>query len=617
MTKNTGTILKATGITLASIAALLMAAMLLLNTDAVQQKILKHATQMLTDKLKTRVSIERASVDLFSQDIRLHNMSVDDRQQRPLLRLEQLQLDVDLWALISHRVVIHKAKVAGLRAELHQDGSDSVPNYQFLIDALAPKHSPDQHNEGNKHPLALDIDQASGERIQILYNENSVTLGRADYKQPRQGKATATVQNLSTAWKQTNGKGYLVDYSLGVKRIDYQQADSQRSINVEQLRFFTDNHQPRKNAGNPHRGFFDAEHLNLTASMKLELDHADADSLHATLTQFTATDSVAGIDLRRLTATVAATKQGIEFTNVNIQQGSSIQLVFAQGLMRLPDKERGTSLAYSTSTITGNVLLRDIARPFAPALARFTLPLKLRTRMYGDNNTIHFTDVDVRRTNNALAIQASGYVHELKDPKGLHVHFDVSHMKTTATEAEQIINQFTVKKFMMEQLARLGQITYTGHFDVLWKRELFAGQLGTQAGNMTFDFGLDELTHHMSGHVKTDALQIGHVMDLPDIGPVAASASFKFDVSKERTAAVRRVKGGKLPIGGVKAHVDKASYKFISTSDLDVEINSDGAEAQGTLNAPHKFMDLGCSFSFTNTSEMHKMKIKPLVKLHL
>ena len=617
MTKNTGTILKATGITLASIAALLMAAMLLLNTDAVQQKILKHATLTLTDKLKTRVSIDHASVDLFTQDIRLHGVSVDDQKQRPLLRLEQLQLDVDLWALAGRRVVIHEAQVTGLRAELHRGGSDTVPNYQFLIDALAPKHAPHHPIESNKHPLTLDIDHASGERVQILYNETSVTLGHVDFKQNGQRQATATLQNISTAWQRINGKGYRVDNSLSVERIDYQEADSLRHIDVSRLQFVTDNHHPRKNAGKPHRGFFDAEHLHLTANLQLALDHIDADSLHASITRCSATDSVAGIDLRRLTATVAATKRGIELTRVNIQQGSGIRLAFAQGLIRLPHKQRGTTLAYSTSTITGNVVLRDIARPFAPALARFTLPLKLRTRMSGDNNNIRFTGVDVRRTNDALAIQASGFVHELKNSKGLHVHFDVSRMKTTAAEAGQIINQFTVKKYMMEQLARLGYIDYTGHFDVLWKREIFAGQLGTQAGNMTFNFELNGLTHYLSGNASTRELQIGHVMDLPDIGPVAASANFKFDVSKDRTTAVRRVKGGKLPIGDVTAHVDKASYKFLSTSDLDVVINSDGAVAKGTLNAPHKFLDLGCTFTFTNTSEMRKMKIKPLVKLHL
>lgn len=36
-----------------------------------------------------------------------------------------------------------------------------------------------------------------------------------------------------------------------------------------------------------------------------------------------------------------------------------------------------------------------------------------------------------------------------------------------------------------------------------------------------------------------------------------------------------------------------------------------------TLDAPGKFVGLSCDFSFTNTSEMQKMKVKPRASLHL
>ena len=80
---------------------------------------------------------------------------------------------------------------------------------------------------------------------------------------------------------------------------------------------------------------------------------------------------------------------------------------------------------------------------------------------------------------------------------------------------------------------------------------------------------------------------------------------------------IRKRLGGKLPIGEVKAHITKASYKFVRTHDLTVSMVSDGAIAKGSLDAPGKFVDLSCDFSFTNTSEMQKMKVKPRASLHL
>ena len=63
-------------------------------------------------------------------------------------------------------------------------------------------------------------------------------------------------------------------------------------------------------------------------------------------------------------------------------------------------------------------------------------------------------------------------------------------------------------------------------------------------------------------------------------------------------------------------HVSKASYGIISVSNVDVTVKSDGITAQGDLIAPHKFIDLSCSFSFTDTDDMSKLKIHPHMKVH-
>ena len=105
-------------------------------------------------------------------------------------------------------------------------------------------------------------------------------------------------------------------------------------------------------------------------------------------------------------------------------------------------------------------------------------------------------------------------------------------------------------------------------------------------------------------------------MDMPDIKRIACTANFKFDISKPRTAKMRRQKGGKLPIGHVDAVISEGSYKFIKVHNLVAEINSDGAIAEGWLIEKGKRMDVTCSFSFTNTNEMKKTKIKPGIRFH-
>jgi hypothetical protein len=169
---------------------------------------------------------------------------------------------------------------------------------------------------------------------------------------------------------------------------------------------------------------------------------------------------------------------------------------------------------------------------------------------------------------------------------------------------------------MMKQLHALGRFTYQGHFDVLWKKEQFGGVLNTVPGKLNVQLTLDELSKYVFGSVRTDSFELGKAMDMPDLGKIACKADFKFDISKPRTAQMRKVKGGKLPIGSVQADVQEGSFKKIKLRNIVAELESDGAVATGNITVKGKRVDVLCGFSFTNTNEMKKTKIKPGIRFH-
>ena len=105
-------------------------------------------------------------------------------------------------------------------------------------------------------------------------------------------------------------------------------------------------------------------------------------------------------------------------------------------------------------------------------------------------------------------------------------------------------------------------------------------------------------------------------MDMPDLGMIACKANFKFDISKPRTAKMRQQKGGKLPIGEVDAEVYEAKYKKVKVRNVVADLLSDGAVAEGNITMKGGRVDVLCSFSFTNTNEMRKTKIKPGIRFH-
>jgi hypothetical protein len=602
---------------------LLAGGFVLINTPSFQNKLLKRATTMLADKLQTKVEIDSVSINLLTLDAELYGLELEDRQQRKMLSLELLQTDVDLWPLIRNdEIRISQATIKGVRAELHHtpnDTIDSIANYQFVIDAFKKdkkKGKAKKDSVAKKKKFSVALKKLRVENIDVTYNGYGAKLGRLLFSQPDENTMKVAIEQLSAQWERTNKKkGYQVSDMAAIGRLYYQDLNGRRTVDISDLRYKNDNHRPRKNVGKPKRGFFDHEHLNVTAQLKAVIDHVGKDTLHATLKEMTATDPITGIDIRDIHGGVGYNKDGLQLENFVIRQ-TNTTLSFDRGHIQLPSKKTGRKLAYSTSTIKGRTLLQDIARPFAPVLSKFTLPLNLSVSMSGDDNSMMFRNAKVWTDDKMLTISAKGHINNLKDAHLLRVHFDVDQMVAKGGIKEKIINQFPVKKFMMEQLRALGTIQYHGFFDVLWKREEFQGLLSTKAGNLNFKLALDETNKYVLGTASTQELKLGEVMNMSAIGPISAKADFKFDISKPRTAMMRRKKGGKLPIGEIQAFVKEASYRFAKVTNLTVNIVSDGAIAEGSLHDPGKYVDLSCTFTFTNTNEMQKMKVKPSMKVH-
>ena len=577
---------------LAAIVALLAIAFGAFHTDVVQERLVQKSTELLSDYLQTSVRIEKATVSFIDQGVRLYGVEVDDQQQRKMFQMEELGVDLKLLPLLRKEVSISQAKIRGLEARLYKPAtdSDSVANFQFVVDAFKSKKKPQRDS------LA------------------KAELGSLRYKKNSKGVQTAEVHDLTTSFVKHTKKGP-VDTRVSVGVVSATDGDGKRLVTIDNLIYQTDNHQPRKNTGKRHRGAFDVGHFDVLAQLNIQIDSIGKDTLVAQVTNGMASDRGSGLLLTELHLKVNANKRNAHLSDILVKMAHT-SLNIASADIQLPSKKEQRPLAFSTSQIEGRVLLKDIAQPFAPVLKKFSLPLKLQTQMSGNDNELRFRDVSVSTTDKKLTIAASGRISNLKDKYALRVHFDVHKMATDGAYAERVINQFDVKKFMMKQLHALGHFTYQGHFDVLWKKEQFAGVLNTVPGKLNVQLTLDELNKYVLGTVRTDSFELGKAMDMPDLGKITCKADFKFDISKPRTAQMRKVKGGKLPIGSVQADVAEGSYKKIKVHNLIAELESDGAVATGNITVKGKRVDVLCGFSFTNTNEMKKTKIKPGIRFH-
>jgi hypothetical protein len=223
-------LLKAMSIVVLMLTVLMVALVWLVNSAMVQNRLVQYAVELLKEQLQTEVSIKHVCFSLRRGHVTVMGLEVEDRQRRKMLQIKEVNVRLDIKSFIRNReVVVTAAHIGGLQARLCKPATpkDSVANYKFLIEAFKPQNHQDKDNDMTP--------EKRNKRLVVLRASNI-------------------------------------------------------TIDVDSLRFTTDNGKQRRNTGKPHHGFFDAGHLDVRAALKLELHNISAEGCHIVLTDCHAED---------------------------------------------------------------------------------------------------------------------------------------------------------------------------------------------------------------------------------------------------------------------------------------------------------------------------------------
>lgn len=589
------------------IAILALATVIIANSTFVQDKLVSIATSALSKQFNTEIGIDHVGLNLLNMSACIEGIRIKDQQQRDMLKVKRIWGRLQPLALLKKEILLRKCEVDSI--DIHLIKPQNGPaNYQFMLES-SKKDSRHPKDSTKRSSFRFDLKDAVVRSIHVSYNDANYELSQAFYNHWR-GTHSITIHHAKVDWQRQTKKA-LVRWHLDSGTLTATlPKDGKKHIDIKGLELKSDCDLPRRNFGKPHHGDFDDRHFNLQADFAIDILHLDKDSVKLALTKGCVKDTIAGIDLTELKSDITICDKHVTLTNAIVQQVTT-RLDIPKAHILLPDKKKGTSLSYNADLIKGRVMLKDISKPFAKVLHKFSIPLNLSVNLSGTNEGMLFKDIHVNTDDNKLTIDAMGMLRNLKDAHKLNLHFEVYQMKAKPGIKDKIINQFTVKKYMMYQVYALGVIRYSGSFDILWKKQQFRGLMNTEKGDVNFDFELDGNTKYLTGNASTDSLNLGELFQLNKISDIDCSASFKIDTSKSRTAVMRKQKGGKLPIGHVKADIRKVGYRMIHMKNIVANIESDGAIADGDVTLKGSLTNLVVQFSFTNTEEMHKMKIKP------
>lgn len=117
-----------------TLLSLLLLPFIVLSIGAVQQYIAKRASEFVSDKLGADFRVESLSIHHFSH-IRLDRVSLRDRQDSLMARIDRLDVSLKLWPLVNGRIELGRISIDSLEANLYVL-PDSTLNLQFVIDAF-------------------------------------------------------------------------------------------------------------------------------------------------------------------------------------------------------------------------------------------------------------------------------------------------------------------------------------------------------------------------------------------------------------------------------------------------------------------------------------------------
>jgi hypothetical protein len=150
----------------ASIVAILLLLIILIQVPAIQNFVKDKAVTYLQGKIKTTVALDHISIE-FPKDVVLEGFYFEDQKKDTLLAGKRLEVDVDLFKLISSELEINSVSLENVNANISRN-KDGVFNFDYIIKAFESKEPKDP----NSKPFKISVVKVNLDNVKFNYNDD-------------------------------------------------------------------------------------------------------------------------------------------------------------------------------------------------------------------------------------------------------------------------------------------------------------------------------------------------------------------------------------------------------------------------------------------------------------
>lgn len=549
------------------ILGIIVLVILLLQLNSVQNFIVSKVTKKISTELKTDVKIDRVSIGFFDR-LNLDGVLIKDLNKDTLLSAGSLKLRITDWFFLKEKVEL---KYIGLEnAVVKMDRSDSVWNYQFLVDYFTPA-TPRQ-----KRKKKIQLDLKKLDLKNVLFQRYDFWIGKKIFS--KVGLLYLDAENMDfvnnkfsvnsinllkpvvvmediVALKESADTIYAKKDSLYFNKNDIW-------VQVKNLKISDGLFTYRKFDAykTSQAGVFDSRNL-----VFRNLDLSATDYLFSKDTMTAAINMKAkersGFDLQRLSAKFKLTPQKMEFNNLDLRAAES----YIGDYLSLNFKDLSEDFKNIESDVqlnikfTGSRVATNDLGYFVPDFKNWKKVYALSGKLSGPFNDFGIQDFYLKSDDD---MYAQGQLHMTGLPDINNTLIDFTNMQLSTSAARLSVFAPKITSIKSPDFGALGRLNYRGSFKGTIHNFATKGSVSTALGNISADIKM-QLPRSgepvYSGTISTTQFHLGRFLLADDIGNISFSGNIdghSYDINEARA--------------NLKGHFDVFEYKDYAYKMIDV-----------------------------------------------
>lgn len=522
---------------------------LLIQTETVQNYLVKKVTKKLSDDLKTEVSIQHVSLTLFNK-MNLQKTLIRDRQKDTILYAGQLKLRITDWFFFKDRIEL---KYIGLEdAVIKLQRKDTVWNYQFIADHFAQSDTTTKKSK----PIALDFKKVDLKNVSFLSNDLWVGTKQII----KAGSALIDIEKIDLSKSKIIINEVLLDKPQFLteefdglrppkpkrKRVKEHISEGDLMIKVAVIKItngtyfntnLTDgkmNFPERK----PHP-FFDGRFISFNKiNANIENFYFEKDTIRAKIDLSTTERS--GFTVKQLKANMRITPEIMEFSKLNLATNKSELHDYYAMHYRSFNYDMGEYITnvVMKANFKNSVVHSDDIAYFAPELKNWRKRFQISGKFDGTVADFKVKNIFLRSGNSTYA---SGDFESVGLPDIDKTVFTLNNgiVQTDYNELADIAPQ--IRQVKTPDLPALGTVRFAGKFKGTVFNFIANGNIATKLGALTTNIKLqfpDRKEPLYDGFIVSKQFNLGRFIKEPLLGAISFNGSVNgssFSLSKMKT----------------------------------------------------------------------------------